>query len=322
MGTQYHVTVVSSTPTDPADIPLRDDIDLLLQKINQQMSTYIDNSELSLFNQYQETDWFPVSKELANVVSAAQAVSKQTSGLFDVTVSPLIDLWGFGTESKLNLPTDAEINNALKAVGFESLEVRLSPPALRKLKKVLRVDLSAIAKGFAVDEVSTLLSARHFDNYLVEIGGEIRVKGFNSLGKPWRIGIETPNDVQQKVKEYLLLSDISLATSGDYRNYFMAKGRRYSHTINPTTGKPITHNLASVTVLHQSAMLADAYATALSVMGENKGKRFIAQEPHKLHVNLIMREKEIFEYWQNINEVKIPSTDKKCKKWGGCIYLD
>ena len=323
MGTQYHVTVIipdASAISDPSS--LQQDIDLLLSQINQQMSTYIANSELSLFNQYQDTQWFPVSADLVKVVSAAQTVSKQTAGLFDVTVSPLIDLWGFGAKPQIDLPTDAEIHKALEDVGYQSLEVRQSPPALRKLKKALRVDLSAIAKGFAVDKVSELLSAKLYDNYLVEIGGEIRVKGFNALGEPWRIMIEAPNSSKQKVKEYLLLSDISLATSGDYRNYFMHKGRRYSHTIDPTTGEPITHNLASVTVLHQSSMMADAYATALTVMGKDQAIRFVRQEPHKLNVNMITREVETIKNWQNINEVKIPRVSKKCKNWGGCIYLD
>ena len=319
MGTQYHITIVTSSQSKARSVAsLKQEIDHLLKGINQQMSTYIPDSEISLFNQYTGEDWFPVSEGLAKVVSAAQLVSQQSSGLFDVTVSPLIDLWGFGAKTQLSLPTDDKINKALENIGYKFLESRFKPPALRKLKKKLRINLSAIAKGYAVDKLAELLTAKEYHNFLVEIGGEIRVEGKNASNKPWQIGIEMPDLSNAEVKEYLLLSDISLATSGDYRNYFMDKGIRYSHTINPITGRPITHNLASVTVLHRSAMMADAYATALSVMGKERAKSFVVGGDHKLFINLITRESEGFKHWHNMNGTTLLHTSEKCKKWGGC----
>lgn len=322
MGTQYHITVVTqSAGIQVLSSILKHDVDSLLTKINQQMSTYIPHSEISQFNRYDKTEWFTVSKELAFVVSAARSVSEQTLGAFDVTVAPLVDLWGFGVSPQLTMPTDNEIQYALKNIGYQLLEARKKPPALRKLNKKLQLDLSAIAKGFAVDKVSELLKEKGYANFLVEIGGEIRNLGKNETGEPWRIGIETP-DMKKDLRKTLLLSNNSLATSGDYRNYFIKDGIRYSHTLNPVTGKPITHKLASVTVLHKSAMLADAYATALLVMGEEKGRRFIGQQENKLRVNLIIKNKDTFQSWQNIDGIKIPQTQEKCKKWGGCVYFD
>jgi len=334
MGTQYHITIVGSLAGSKfSHTSLQSEIDLLLNKINQQMSTYITDSEISQFNQFTEKQWFPVSSDLAFVVLSSLEVSKQTSGAFDITLAPLIDLWGFGATEQLNFPQNEEIDEALKDVGYTLLEVSLDPAALRKSKPKLRIDLSAIAKGYAVDKVSDFLTLNGYKNYLVEIGGEIRAQGKSASGFPWRIGIEMPDRFDGKVKEHLLVSNISLATSGDYRNYFMNKGIRYSHTLDPRTGKPVTHNLASVTVLHNSAMMADAYATALSVMGEEKGKRFVEDQARKMRVNMITRKKLGFTHWQNIDEIKIPQSSNNCevdgikmnknsKKWGGCIYLD
>lgn len=334
MGTQYHITVVNSfsgLKFPPAS--LHNEIDLLLDQINQQMSTFINNSEVSRFNRYTEKSWFPVSSDLAFVVRSSLDVSKQTSGAFDITLAPLIDLWGFGAKPRIDFPQDKEIDEALASIGYELLEVRLDPAALRKSILKLRIDLSAVAKGFAVDKISDFLSLNGYKNYLIEIGGEIRTQGKNVSGLPWRIGIEHPDKLQEHAKEYLLVSNLSLATSGDYRNYFIKKGIRYSHTLNPRTGKPVTHNLASVTVLHDSAMMADAYATALSVMGEKEGKVFVEGKARKIRVNMITRKKFGFNNWQNIDEIKIPQSSKDCdidgikstgnsKKWGGCIYLD
>lgn len=332
MGTKYQITVVGSLAGSKfSQSSLQYEIDLLLNKINQQMSTYIADSEISQFNQFTEKKWFPVSSNLAFVVLSSQEVSKQTSGAFDITLAPLIDLWGFGVKERFDFPQDEEIDEALKNIGYRLLEVRLEPAALRKANPKLRIDLSAIAKGFAVDEVSEFIKLNGYKNYLIEIGGEIRAQGRNTSGLPWRIGIESPDTYQ--VKEHLKISNVSLATSGDYRNYFMEKGVRYSHTLDPRTGKPVIHNLASVTVLHDSAMMADAYATALSVMGEEKGKHFVKGQARQIRVNFITRQKLGFNNWQNIDEIKILLSSKDCdvediklnessKKWGGCIYLD
>ena len=304
MGTQYHISLVVPKIYHVDNDKLKKQIDNLLQNINQQMSTYIASSEVSQFNQYKQVDWFSVSDDVAHVVSNAQNISKLTSGAFDITVAPLVDLWGFGATTQFSLPSDSQVALALKETGYQSLKVRDSPPALRKLKKNLHIDLSAIAKGFAVDKVSSLLNQKGYKNYLVEIGGEIHITGKNQLNKPWRVGIESPNLLKTRVNQSLQLSDISLATSGDYRNYFMKDGVRFSHTINPITGKPITHKLASITVLHKSTMIADAYATALMVLGENKGKVFA--NTHSIKVNMIIRDNDSgFSTWKNFDETKL-----------------
>jgi thiamine biosynthesis lipoprotein len=192
----------------------------------------------------------------------------------------------------------------LQNTGYQLLEVRSTPPALRKLNNKLRIDLSAIAKGFAVDKIAEFLDQKQVTDYLVEIGGELRNRGFNQKGKPWQIGIETPEKNSSKISQALLTSNVALATSGDYRNYFIKDGVRFSHTINPSTGKPTTHKLASVTVLHKSTMMADAYATALMVLGENKGKDF--SKTQNIKVNMIIRNNDYgFSIWKNFDETKL-----------------
>lgn len=303
MGTQYHITLVTpkNQHTDISKLKIK--VDNLLLQVNQQMSTYIPNSEISQFNRTKHHDWFSVSSDFARVVFSAQSVSKLTNGAFDITIAPLINLWGFGAKVQFTTPTDQQISEVLHNTGYQLLEVRLSPPALRKRVNKLQINLSAIAKGFAVDKISTLLNQQGYTDFLVEIGGEIHLQGSNISGKPWRVGIESPDIKKSNINSSLLLSDLSLATSGDYRNYFVKDGLRYSHTINPTTGKPTTYKLASVTVLHKSTMMADAYATALMVLGDEKGKVFA--NANEIKVNMIIRNQSSFQVWKNFDETKL-----------------
>ncbi len=298
MGTQYHITLVLPNNQHIYTDKLKNHVDNLLLDINQQMSTYIPTSEISLFNHHKQQNWFSISNDFMHVVSSAQRVSKQSNGAFDVTIAPLIDLWGFGAKTQLSTPATTQVALTLKNTGYQLLEIRQSPPALRKLNNELRIDLSAIAKGFSVDKISAYLKQKQYTDFLVEIGGEIYLQGKNEYGKPWRIGIESPNLSKSKAKTPLYLSNAALATSGDYRTYFMKEGIRYSHIINPITGKPITHKLASVTVLHESTMMADAYATALMVLGEVEGKQFAVE--NGLRVNMIIRDGSGYRVWQNI----------------------
>ena len=321
MGTQYHISVVIPSNKNPIDQPvLKKEIDALLLEVNRQMSTYDPISEITQFNKYQKTDWFPVSKGFAFVVSSAQSVSKSTQGAFDITVAPLIDLWGFGAKTQFTPPTEKQIKNALRNTGYKLLDVRVSPPAIRKQKKTLQIDLSAIAKGFAVDKISEYLNKIGYSDYSVEIGGEVRNQGFNPKGKPWGVGMERPRHGDWIINKVLLSSNLAMASSGDYRNYFIKGGVRYSHTINPTTGKPIRHNLATVTVLHESTMMADAYATALMVLGEKQGKAF--SEFNQLRVDMAIRKEGGYQSWENISKIKIPQSIKRCVKVGGCVYLE
>lgn len=300
MGTQYHISVViPSNNTQTKTSVLQQEIESLLLQINQQMSTYKADSEITQFNHYQQTDWFVVSKDFVFVVNAAQKISALTQGAFDITIAPLIDLWGFGSKIINITPTKNKIKEEMQHTGYHLLEVRDNPPALRKLDKNLRIDLSAIAKGFAVDKISDYLKRKNFNDFLVEIGGEIRSNGLNLSGEKWHIAIESPVVNQAKVNQIILLSDKGLATSGDYRNYFVKKGIRYSHTLDPKTGSPIKHNLASVTVMHNSTMKADAFSTALMVMGEIEGKHFALQQ--KLEINMIIREGNGYKSWNNLS---------------------
>jgi thiamine biosynthesis lipoprotein len=272
MGTTYSVQI----PEDPAvafdRAALAERIKALLAEINALMSTYQPDSELSRFNASASTDWIPASPELVAVIAAAQEVSRASDGAFDATVGPLVNLWGFGPRVTADaLPTDAEIAAARALVGWQKLRLRDEPPALRKARPDLYVDLSAIAKGYAVDRVAEVLEAAGITNYLVEIGGELRGRGVNGRGEPWRIAIERPDTERRAIFRVVALQDLGMATSGDYRNFFEVDGERYSHTIDPASGRPVGHRLASVTVLADAAMDADAWATALLVLGPERG---------------------------------------------------
>lgn len=271
MGTSYSVQLVEPPAAlDRAALGRR--IETLLDAINGLMSTYRSDSELSRFNAREATDWQPVSRALVAVVEAAQAVSRASDGAFDVTVGPLVNLWGFGpTVTAEALPSPAEIERARARVGWERLALQREPPALRKDRPDLYVDLSAIAKGYAVDRLAQLLEDAGIEDYLVEVGGELRGRGVNGRGQPWRIAIERPDAARRAVFRVVALRDLGMATSGDYRNFFEVDGDRFSHTIDPATGRPVRHRLASVTVLAESTMVADAWATALLVLGPERG---------------------------------------------------
>jgi len=267
MGTGYSVRL----PRPPASIK-RDDLERLtasqIEEIEALMSTYRPQSELSRFNDSPSTEWFEVSELTLAVVEAGQGISLQTDGAFDVTVGPLVELWGFGARpSTLQRPSTPELEQARQAVGFQKLELRQNPPALRKHHPELRVDLSAIAKGFAADRVCEALEKLGIKNYMVEIGGDLRVAGSNRKGMPWRIAVERPTPGEQSVLEVVEIRDTAIATSGDYRNFFMQDGIMYSHTLDPRTASPISHQVASVSVRADTAMMADGWATAMMVMG-------------------------------------------------------
>jgi len=314
MGTTYHISAIPPNKKHSiTQVILKQQVDSLLKKINQQMSTYQADSEISRFNRYQKIDWFNVSKEFAFVVAHAQKVSQLTDGAFDITVLPLVNLWGFGVKKQDSFPSDKKISSILADIGYSHLDVRQQPAALKKNHLPLTIDLSAIAKGYAVDAISRYLDKQGYDSYLIEIGGEIKAQGKNASNKNWKIAIEEPSGNtslnRKKANKIVTLHNMAIATSGDYRNYFVKDGIRYSHTIDPKTGKPITHQLASVTILNKSCMIADAYATAIMVMGEKLGKKFIIK--NKISANLIFRSGNKFITWSNLLE------DKNIKKRGG-----
>ena len=278
MGTTYTVKLVDLSAELELD-RIQAEIDAILERVNGQMSTYLHDSELSQFNRGQTTEWLTISQQLADVMQQAQHVSRLSAGAFDITVGPLVNLWGFGPSPGADqLPSDQDVHEAMKRVGYQRLEVRGSPPAMRKDRPDLYVDLSAIAKGYAVDLVAAYLQSLQIEDYMVEIGGEIQAKGRNAKDSLWRIAVEKPSTGSRSLHKVIELDNVGIATSGDYRNYFETEGRRYSHTIDPRTGRPVTHKLASVTVAHPSTMQADAMATALMVLGPEAGYHFAEQQ--------------------------------------------
>lgn len=270
MGTSYSIKFVPENDTLD-EHTLNTDIERILADINQSMSTYIENSELSRFNQTKNSEWHTLSKDLYHVIEHAHHISSISNGAFDITVGPLVDIWGFGPEPfTQEVPADTTIQTVKQHIGYENLYFDKATTRLAKTIPELEIDLSAIAKGFAVDKIAELLDQSGLNNYLVEIGGELIAKGHNAKQQAWQIGIEQANPLERSVQRIVSLKNIAMATSGDYRNYYEKDGIRYSHTIDPTTGRPIRHTLAAVTVLHHSAMHADALATAFLVLGPEK----------------------------------------------------
>ncbi len=292
MGTTY--TVKINEPHLKIDVrKIKSGIDSMLATINEQMSTYQNDSELSRINQSRSIDWIDISDDLFTVINTAINISDLSEGAFDITVGPVVNLWGFGPDARPELvPEDQLIQSALANVGYQYLHLRESPPALKKDRGDIYIDLSGIVPGFAVDRMAAYLEQYTIQNYMVELGGEIKAKGINPDRKPWQIGIEKPVTNQRSVQRIINLDNIGLGTSGDYRNYFVQDGIHYSHIIDPKTGKPTTHRLASVTVLHSSTMMADALAVALFVMGPASGMQFAQKE--NLSVFFIIRDKQGF----------------------------
>ena len=271
MGTTFNVTLVA--PPAQADLnQLKTGIQEKLEHIENIASTYRADSELSLFNANPSTEWVSVSPEFCDMIAAAQDVSETTGGAFDITVGPLVNLWGFGpTQSEQELPTDEEVAAAQLRVGNLKLQTDCEQSMLRKSIADVYVDLSGWAKGYAVDEVAALLDASQLANYLVEIGGELRVSGHNAELQKFAIAVEKPLKNNEMAYSIVRLSNVAVATSGDYRNFYEHDGQRYSHTIDPRTGRPVTHDLTGVTVVTSSTAYADAMATALLVLGPDDG---------------------------------------------------
>ncbi|HEX2973517.1 MAG TPA: FAD:protein FMN transferase [Tepidisphaeraceae bacterium] len=296
MGTQYAITVVGQlAAADPEALhrAAREQ----LEKVNALMSTYRDDSEVSRLNAATHTDWMAVSRETAQVMQLAIEVGQVSGGGYDITVGPLVNLWGFGPDKRpIKAPTPEVIEQAKQRVGLGLLEVRLDPPAVRKKRPDVYVDLSSVAKGYGVDQAAEALERAGVKDYCVEVGGEILAKGHNARGTPWQIGVESPLAEERSIERVMPLSNMAIATSGDYRNYVEEDGIRFCHIIDPKTGYPIRHKLASVSVLDPSCARADAWATALLVAGPEAGYELAMRA--KLPVLLIIKTDEGFvEKW-------------------------
>jgi thiamine biosynthesis lipoprotein len=272
MGTTYHVTITRLPDTvDRAAIEAA--IEAVLQDVDRHLSGWNARSELVHFNAAPATEWIPCSAALLDAVEQTQAVSEASGGAFDVTVGPLVRAWGFGAGGggSVTPPTAAEIERLQARVGFAKLQLRGAPPALRKAVAGLEIDLDGMAPGWAVDRIAASFERLGIDDYLIELGGEVRARGRSPERRPWRVAVEAPLDGERRVQAVIELDGAGVSTSGDYRDFREFAGRRISHTIDPRSGEPVAHGLASVTVVHPSVAAADAWATALMVLGPVEG---------------------------------------------------
>ncbi len=272
MGTTYTLRLGRLPPELDRD-RLQTDVAAELAAVEATMSTWRPDSELSRFNRSRTTDWQAASPALVAVVDRALTIAELSGGALDITAAPLVNIWGFGPAGDRDEPpTVDEIVAARERVDYRMLKTRHAPPALRKLRGDLELDLSAIAKGHAVDRIAALLEARAVRNYLVEIGGELRTGGRRPDGRAWRIGVEKPDHPGRSVQRVLVMQpNAAVATSGDYRNFLASRDQRFGHILDPRSGQPADNGLASVTVLAENCSDADGLATALFVLGPEAG---------------------------------------------------
>ena len=291
MGTYYQLTIVSDDVNQGEVQAL---VDKRLNELNLSMSTYISDSEISRFNDSGSMDWTNISKDMYFVIAERLIASIETQGAFDITVGPLIERWGFGRLQDLeDSPSKVEIDSIMKYVGYDLINISLDSTSIKKLNPKTQINLSANAKGYAVDQISHLLSEKGYINHLVDIGGEMKSSGLALNSKQWVVAIEKPLDYSRGIiHKKISLTNKGIATSGDYRNFHEVNGKKFSHTINPKTGESLYHQLASVSVVSETAMEADAMATALMVMGDEVGFEYALE--NDLAVLMIVRDGESF----------------------------
>ncbi|MFC4701676.1 FAD:protein FMN transferase [Glaciecola siphonariae] len=272
MGTTYNVKFYLSEQSQNVDVQaLQAELDQRLIEINQLMSTYIPDSELSLLNQAIANEPFPISDETQRVINEALRIGNMSNGALDITVGPLVNLWGFGPDQKPEtVPRPEQISELEPFVGTDKFV--LDGGKIIKAHHKVYIDLSTIAKGYAVDELASILSDKGIADYLVEIGGEMRVAGKKPGQQDWLVAIEKPITSERAIQRILSIGDNAIASSGDYRNYFEEAGVRFSHLIDPKTAYPIQHNLVAVSVIAPTCIEADGLATALIVMGAEEGR--------------------------------------------------
>ncbi|MGO2147043.1 FAD:protein FMN transferase [Halomonas sp.] len=294
-GTFYQVTISDPLTQEQAS-HLEAGFLEELERVDVSMSTYKDDSELSLFNQAPLNEWQPLSNELIEVLAISRSVSEQSNGAFDMTVGGLVNLWSFGPEARpQEAPSEHQLAECLAEVGFDAVAIDTQAMQARRERDVY-VDLSGVAKGHATDRVAAYLNQQGIEGYLINLGGDMLAHGYrDDQETPWRVGIETPQSGAPQAQHIVPLHDMSVATSGDYRNYFEADGQRFSHTIDPRTGRPVSHNLASVSVFHPSNAWADAWATALLVEDSDTGMEVAVAQ--NLSVLMLIRDGD---QWQSI----------------------
>ncbi len=272
-GTVYHITYQSSKS-------LQKDIEAELAKVDASLSPFNERSIITAVNENRDT---VVNKMFSDVFALAMKISDSTNGAFDITVAPLVNAWGFGFKGGA-MPTHHQVDSLKALVGYH--KVSLTNGRVSKTDPRIMLDCSSIAKGYGCDVVAKFLSAKGIDNYMVEIGGEIVTRGISEKRLPWKIGVTKPTDdslnVNQEIQTIINVTDKAMATSGNYRNFYYKNGRKYAHTIDPSTGYPVQHNILSSTVIADDCATADAYATAFMVMGLDKAKTILSRHPELL----------------------------------------
>ena len=309
----YQITVVDP-PAGLSEAELESVVQATLDRINQRMSTYIDDSYVSQFNFSKSTDFVACDAETARVVQRAIEISELTNGGFDITVGPAVELWSFGRGEwqpgdSFEPPSDQDIANSLESVGYQKLTVRMDPPSIKKSHPDVQINLSAIAKGYAVDQVWEKLASMDCKNVLVMVGGEVRASGHRANRTAWRVAVQQPDSLGDDFATVALVSNGALATSGDYENSRRVGKKRYSHTIDPVTARPVEHNLASASIFAGDCMTADALATAAMVMGRKPAIELLTQQGSDFY--LIERTGDFSGQYKRYGSETFPFADEK-----------
>lgn len=298
MGTFWRISLAGVAPERKAS--LQKAVQQQLDEDDRQLSTWKNDSVLSRFNQYRGSDPQPVSENMADIVSLSLRIGRKTAGAMDITVGPLVNLWGFGPDKQpVKEPTQAQIDAAKALTGLQHLKViqKAEGAYLQKDLPGLYVDLSTVGEGFATDHLARLMEKEGINSYLVSVGGAVLTRGKNAQGQPWKVAIQKPTDRENAVQAVVDLQGHGISTSGSYRNYYELDGKRISHVIDPTTGRPIQHKLVSATVIATTALEADGWDTGLMVLGEEKAKALALRE--NLAVYLIEKQGEGFSSWMS-----------------------
>lgn len=298
MGTFWRISLAGVAPERKAS--LQKAVQQQLDEDDRQLSTWKNDSVLSRFNQYRGSDPQPVSENMADIVSLSLRIGRKTAGAMDITVGPLVNLWGFGPDKQpVKEPTQAQIDAAKALTGLQHLRViqKAEGAYLQKDLPGLYVDLSTVGEGFATDHLARLMEKEGINSYLVSVGGAVLTRGKNAQGQPWKVAIQKPTDRENAVQAVVDLQGHGISTSGSYRNYYELDGKRISHVIDPVTGRPIQHKLVSATVIATTALEADGWDTGLMVLGEEKAKALALRE--NLAVYLIEKQGEGFSSWMS-----------------------
>lgn len=298
MGTVWRVSVVGIDAKRAAELQTK--IQTQLDADDQLLSTYKKDSALMRFNHSRSLAPWPVNEAMADIVTSALRIGAKTDGAMDITVGPLVNLWGFGPDwQPLHIPAQAQIDAAKAKTGLQHLQVidRAGHQFLQKDLPDLYVDLSTVGEGYAADHLARLMEQEGIARYLVSVGGALNSRGMNVQGQPWRVAIQKPTDRENAVQAIVDINGHGISTSGSYRNYYELDGKRVSHVIDPQTGRPIEHNLVSVTVIAPTALEADGWDTGLMVLGTKKAKEVVRREG--LAVFMIMKEGEVFTTWMS-----------------------